>query len=141
MSALEESYEEFWAKRDPVKKAGLALVVSVLALCLLTAVGCGTGTGKSKKNPQSANGATWTNTAGGVSSYSIHSLAYDSGHKLLYAGCSESSDLGQGVWKYDGTAWANTAGGVSDYIIDSLAYDSGHNLLYAGTWDHGVWSR
>ena len=108
-------------------------------------------------------GATWTNTFGGVSSYDINSLAYDSTHNLLYTGTSGqgvwkydgtswtdtggggSSSLaydsthnllyagGKGVWKYDGTTWTDTGGGVSGYGIPSLAYDSGHNLLYAGT--------
>jgi len=77
--------------------------------------------------------ASWTDTSGGAS-FSGYSLAYDSGHNLLYAGT-----YGQGVWKYDGTTWTNTGGGVSSYEIYSLAYDSGRNLLYAGTNDHGVW--
>jgi len=44
------------------------------------------------------DGTTWSNTGGGApfSSYNIESLAYDSGHNLLYAGT-----LGQGVWKYN----------------------------------------
>jgi Family of unknown function (DUF5719) len=77
--------------------------------------------------------ASWTDTSGGAS-FSGYSLAYDSGHNLLYAGT-----YGQGVWKYDGTTWTDTDGGVSSYEIYSLAYDSGQNLLYAGTNNHGVW--
>jgi len=76
--------------------------------------------------------ATWSSTGGGVSSSWIGSLAYDSGHNVLYAG-------GKGVWKYDGTNWTNTGGAVSSYDIISLAYDSVHNLLYAGIGNHGVW--
>jgi hypothetical protein len=72
-------------------------------------------------------GTTWTDTGGGVSSYEIQSLAYDSGHNMLYAGT-----YGGGVWKYDGTTWTALGGGVSGYDIQVLAYDSTHNLLYAG---------
>ncbi len=36
---------------------------------------------------------SWTNTGGGVSSYPIHSLAYDSNHGVLYAGTGSN-----GVW-------------------------------------------
>src|SRR5674536_120004 len=83
------------------------------------------------------DGTNWTNTGGAFPSGAgsgINSLAYDSGHNLLYA----STWCPGEVWKYNGSVWTNT--GVSSYmnIVDSLAYDSGHNLLYAGT-DVGVW--
>ena len=89
--------------------------------------------------PQTALAASsWTNTNGGVSGYTIKSLAYDSVHNLLYAGCQETTSPypGKGVWKYDGTTWTDTGGGG----ISSLAYDSVHNILYAGTAWWGVWA-
>ena len=131
---------------DSGKKAAAVLAVAFFTLCLVTVVGCGNGTGKDNgkatksDSQQATNGYTWINTNGGVSSYTIRSLAYDSGHKLLYAGT-----YGYGVWKYDGTTWTNTNGGVASYQIDSLACDSGHNLLYASCYDPstnlgiGVW--
>ncbi len=124
ITAWESAHEGYWAKGNPVKKSAVALIVSVLILCLLTAVGCGNG--------------PWVNAGGGVSSYGIQSLAYDSTHKLLYAGC-DSSGAGAGVWKYDGTSWTKTGGGFSGYVIDSLAYDSVGNMLYAGMYGQGVW--
>ena len=78
--------------------------------------------------------SAWTDTGGGVSSYIIISLAYDSGHNILYAGTG-----GYGVWEDDGTIWTNTGGGVSSDEILSLTYDSVHNLLYAGERGYGVW--
>ncbi|MBU4173864.1 MAG: hypothetical protein KJ686_03025 [Actinobacteria bacterium] len=78
-------------------------------------------------------GTSWTDTGGGLSGYTIYSLAYDSVHNVLYAGTGSI-----GVWKYDGTIWTNTGGGVSGYSIPSLAYDSTHDVLYAGT-SNGVW--
>ena len=88
------------------------------------------------------NGSTWTNTGGEVASFEIDSLAYDSNHNLLYAGCIDSSTgtyIYKGVWKYDGTTWTNTGGAVSIFIIPCLAYDPIHNLLYAGTDGVDVW--
>src|SRR5665647_2497834 len=73
--------------------------------------------------------ASWTDTGGGMSSYGIQRLAYDSTNNVLYAGTNTN-----GVWKYDGTSWTNTGGAVSSYGVPSLAYDSGHNLLYAGCY-------
>ena len=48
--------------------------------------------------------ASWTDTGGppNISTF-VDSLAYDSGHNLLYAGT-----YGNGVWKYDGTTWSDT---------------------------------
>jgi len=94
---------------DSGKKAAAVLAVAFFTLCLLTVVGCGSGTGKDngkavKSNSQPATfGNTWTNTNGGVSSYTVFSLACDSGHNLLYAGCYDpASHTGKGVWKYNG---------------------------------------
>ncbi len=82
------------------------------------------------------DGTRWTDTGGKVSKYDIYSLAYDSSHKALYAGCDiNNEDRGKGVWKYDGKSWVSTGGGVSKYKISSLAYDPLHNALYAGTYD------
>jgi len=110
------------AKGSTVKKAAIALIVSVLALCMLTVAGCGNG--------------TWTNTGGAVSKFGAGPLVYDSTHNVLYAGCEQQVDVtgetARGVWKYDGTNWTNTGGAVSSFEIDSLAYDPTHNLLYAG---------
>ena len=113
------------AKGSTVKKAAIALIVSVLALCMLTVAGCGNG--------------TWTNTGGAVSKFGAGPLVYDSTHNVLYAGCEQQVDVtgetARGVWKYDGTNWTNTGGAVSSFEIDSLAYDPTHNLLYAGCID------
>ena len=85
------------------------LAVASFALCLLTVVGCGNGTGKDngkaiKGNPQPVTYInTWIDTAGGVSDYATHSLAYDSSHNLLYAGCSVPFiNEHKGVWKHKG---------------------------------------
>ena len=88
---------------DSGKKAAAVLAVAFFTLCLLTVVGCGNGTGKDNgkatksDSQQATNGYTWINTNGGVSSYAIQSLVYDSSHNLLYAGTNS-----QGAWKYDG---------------------------------------
>ena len=131
---------------DSGKKATAVLAVAFFTLYLLIVVGCGNGTGEGngkaiKSNPQPAtSGNTWTNTNGGVSSLAIQSLAYDSGHNLLYGGAN-----GQGAWKYDSTTWTDISGGVSSFTVFTLAYDSGHNFLYAGCYDpatrtcKGVW--
>ena len=97
-------------------------VLTVLFVVFLLAleVGCG-------------GGANWTNIAGGVSGSLVYSLAYDSGHIVLYAGTE------MGVWQYHGTNWTDTGGGVSSTTVVSLAYDSSHNVLYAGTLKNGVW--
>jgi len=55
------------------------------------------------------DGNTWTGTDGGVSSFAAISLACDSTHNVLYAGCSEihrdriheDSVNRKGVWKYN----------------------------------------
>src|SRR5450759_5326585 len=72
--------------------AGGAVVVTALIVIVVFAV-----------QTKSVQTKSWTNTGGGVSSYYIESLAYDSVHKLLYAGT-----WGRGVWKYDGTTWTTT---------------------------------
>ncbi|MBU1669979.1 MAG: hypothetical protein KKF41_03415 [Actinobacteria bacterium] len=76
--------------------------------------------------PHTALADPFWRDSGGPGNGEPISLAYDSGHNLLFAGTDTN-----GVWKYDGT-WNNTGGGVSSFAIESLAYDSVHNLLYAG---------
>jgi hypothetical protein len=105
--------------------------------------GTGHGSGVwSCTNPNTS--PSWTDTGGGLSSYIILSLAYDSTHNVLYAGTENPSGAnGYGVWSCTNPnaspSWMNTGGGVSSYIICSLAYDSTHNVLYAGTNGKGVW--
>jgi len=68
-----------------LKTQALAVLLFMMAFLLMQAAA-----------PEMAVAETsWTNTGGGVSSYSISSLAYDSGHNLLYAGT-----FNNGVWKY-----------------------------------------
>jgi hypothetical protein len=73
--------------------------------------------------PNAALAATgWTNTNGGVSSYQIDALAYDTVNNLLYAGTTS-----QGVWSYNGTTWTRVYGGAGSSpppSADALAYDS-----------------
>ena len=125
------------------KTLALATLLFVMAFLLVPVITSNTALAR----------PSWADTGGGVSSHSISSLACDSVHNLLYAGCYDPSDppagrpteTGKGVWKYDGTSWTDSGGGVSSYYIESLACDSGHNLLYASCYDpstntgKGVW--
>jgi len=106
-------------------------VLTVLFIVFVFAleVGCG-------------GGAKWANTGGGVSSYNVSSLTYDSVHNVLYAGCTDdlhgyllNGTLTHpgGVWKYDGTRWTKIGEPKRGDRIVSLAYDSKHDVLYAGT--------
>lgn len=132
-----------------MKKAAMALVTCLLALCLLTHVGCGNGIRQQlanelngveskKATEKAAVGTTWSDTGGGVSGYTVFSLACDSVNKVLYAGTAS-----HGVWKYDGTTWIDTGGGLSSYSISCLAYDPTGKILYAGPnagpTSYGVW--
>ena len=99
-------------------------------------------------SPESSH--SWTSTGGGVSTYWIPSLAYDSAHDVLYAGTYYSPSgsgpgTGKGVWRCtspdSSPSWTNTGVDTSSFSIGSLAYDSAHDVLYAGNnygnWDDG----
>jgi hypothetical protein len=97
------------------------------------------------------DGKSWTDTGGEISNYHIASLAYDSAHNLLYAGCyklspgevSSQEPHGVGVWKYNGKTWTSTGRQVRSFEASALAYDSARNILYAAfqytTNTDGVW--
>ena len=65
----------------------------------------------------------------------IHAIAYDQAHDVLYAAAGED-----GVWRYSGVhaspVWAKifTQSSPADLNFQSLAYDAQHNILYAGDW-------
>jgi len=85
------------------------------------------------------DGGSWTDTGRAISPYYIASLAYDSTHNLLYAGCYKMSPgevssqeiHGVGVWKYNGKTWTDTGGPKKPSHVVALAYDSAHRVLYA----------
>jgi hypothetical protein len=110
-----------------MKKYVCCFIVLFVLLTIACFSGCSSYTG------------AWTNTGGKVSNYRVDSLAYDSAHNVLYAGCEQQvgqagETAGRGVWKYDGGSWTDTGGAISHYYIASFAYDSTHNLLYAGCY-------
>ena len=74
----------------------------------------------------------WADTSGGVSSYSVLSMAWDG--TGLYAGTD-----GHGVWYYDPEleTWSDTGAMFGSCNVWSLAWDG--TGLYAGTDGHGVW--
>lgn len=87
------------------------------------------------------DGRSWTDTGGAISDYYIASLAYDSTHNLLYAGCykmspgevSSQEPHGVGVWKYNGKTWTDIGRQVKSLNACALAYDSAHNVIYAAS--------
>jgi len=82
-------------------------------------------------------GFAWTNTNGGLSSYTVNGLVYDSARNIVYAGTST------GVWRCknpnsSSPAWSNLGGTPSTYYFFSIAYDPVRNYVYAGTGT-GAW--
>ena len=80
----------------------------------------------------------WTNTNGGLSTYTTNALAYDTANNIVYAGTQS------GVWRCinpdsSSPTWSNMGGTPSTYYIYSLAYDAARDIVYAGTLSHGMW--
>lgn len=99
------------------------------------------------------DGKSWTHTGGATADFYIASLAYDSTHNAIYAGCYKMSPgevssqevHGVGVWKYDGRTWTVVGHQLRSLHASALAYDQAHDVLYAASDDSylsspkGVW--
>jgi hypothetical protein len=155
-----------------VKKAAVVLATAFLVVFPLMVVGCGNGpwtytgdglsphvtgclaydsihnvlyAGTEGYGVWEYDGKTWVTTPGSEKLDMVYALAFDTRHKLLYAGCYNNGTNNGGVWKYDGSSWTSVGGEVKDYAVIALACDPSNNFLFASYWDfdseksNGIW--